>query len=229
MKNMEEFFPILLRNCPLFAGFDEADLRALLMCLSAVRKHFEKNTFVFVMDERAGLVGIVLSGAVHVVREDFWGGREILTRVEPGGLFGEAFACAGVEKLPVSAVADEESHVLLLDCQRFLKPCPSACTFHHKLIKNLTHILARKNVMLTQKLECVTRRTTREKLLCYLSERARLAGGRAFDIPFDRQELADYLSVDRSAMSAELSKMRTKGLLRYHRNHFELPGAKHEP
>jgi CRP-like cAMP-binding protein len=223
---MNPIFPIL-QTCPLFSGIEEDDLQGLLACLSAVQKRFEKNGFVFAAGEKADLIGIVLSGAVHILREDFWGNREILTRVEPSGLFAEAFACAGVvsstpERLPVSVMAAEESEILLVDCKRILMFCPSACAFHAVLIRNLTRVLAEKNVILTQKLEHVTQRTTRKKLLSYLSEQAKRAGGSVFDIPFSRQELADYLSVDRSAMSAELSKMRDENLLRWHRNHFEL-------
>ncbi|MDR2180334.1 MAG: Crp/Fnr family transcriptional regulator [Synergistaceae bacterium] len=218
---MDSVFPIL-RSCPLFFGIEESGLGTLFACLSAVRRRFEKNGFVFAADERADFMGIVLSGAVHVLREDFWGNREILTRVEPGGLFAEAFACADVEKLPVSVMAAEESEILFVNSRRILMLCPSACGFHGVLIRNLARTLAEKNVMLTQKLEHVTRRTTREKLLSYLSGQAKRAGGNIFDIPFSRQELADYLSVDRSALSAELSRMRNEDLLRWHRNHFEL-------
>jgi CRP-like cAMP-binding protein len=218
---MDSVFAIL-QGCPLFSDIEEADLSRLFSCLSAVQKRFEKNGFVFAADEKADSIGIVLSGAVHVLREGFWGDREILTRIEPGGLFGEAFACANVDRLPVSVMAAEESEILLVNCKRIFMSCPSVCSFHAVLIRNLTRVLAEKNVTLTQKLEHVTRRTTRDKLLSYLSEQAKLAGGKVFDIPFNRQELADYLSVDRSAMSAELSRMRDENLLRWHRNHFEL-------
>lgn len=219
---MMNLVPPILQKCPLFFGIEEPDVRMLSDCLSAAQKRFEKNSFVFLTNEKADFFGIVLSGAVHVLREDFWGNREILTRIEPGGLFGEAFACANVDRLPVSVMAAEESEILLVNCKLIFMSCPSACSFHAVLIRNLTRVLAEKNVTLTQKLEHVTRRTTRDKLLSYLSEQAKLAEGKVFDIPFNRQELADYLSVDRSAMSAELSRMRDENLLRWHRNHFEL-------
>ena len=167
-------------------------------------------------------IGIVLGGAVHVLREDFWGKRKIVARVEGGGLFGEAFACAGVEKLPISVIAAEDSEILFVNSVRIIKTCPTSCTFHIRLIKNLTLLLAEKNIALIQKLECLTQPNTREKLLSYLSGQARLAGKSAFSIPFNREELADYLSVERSAMSAELSKMRDDGLVLYQKNHFEL-------
>ena len=213
-------YPIL-KQCPLFAGIVEPNLDALLDCLGARHKRFGKNGMVLVADRKPDSVGIVLAGAVHVVREDFWGRRNIMGRVEPGGLFCEAFACADIEKLPVSVIAAEASEILFVNCKRIIASCPSACAFHAKLIRNLTLILAQKNIALTQKLKYVTQPTTREKLLSYLSEQAQLAGSKTFDIPFNREELADYLSVERSAMSAELSRMRDDGLLNYHKNHFE--------
>ena len=210
------------QNCPLFASISEDALSRMLDCLDASRKTYEKNEFIFIAGDSVCHAGIVLSGAVHVLNEDFWGRRVIMTRIVPGGLFGEAFACAGIQNLPISVMAAETSEVLFLDCGKIFTLCSSACAFHAGLLKNLTRILAEKNVILTQKLEHITQRTTREKLLAYLSEQARLAGDSAFEIPFNREELACYLSVERSAMSAELSKMRADGLLRYQKNHFEL-------
>jgi CRP-like cAMP-binding protein len=218
---MEKYFPVL-RDCPLFAGTDEADLPALLKCLSPVLRAFEKNAQILVMGGTAASAGIVLSGGVRVVREDFWGNRNILAHIPPSGLFGEAFSCAGVDRLPVGVTAAEKSEVLFIDCKRIAAVCSAACAFHTGLVRNLLAVLARKNVALTQKMEHLTRRSTREKLLSYLSEQAERAGGALFSIPFNRQELADYLSVDRSAMSAELSRMRDERLLRCRRNHFEL-------
>ncbi|MCL2319598.1 MAG: Crp/Fnr family transcriptional regulator [Treponema sp.] len=218
---MKKTYPVLQR-CRLFTGISEADMKILLDCLSARQKHYRKNSFIFLAGEKMDSVGIVLSGAVHVLREDFWGRRKIMARVEGGGLFGEAFACADVEKIPVSVMAAEESDVLFINSRLIYTSCRAACSFHSAVMKNLSLLLAENNMALMQKLEYITQPTTREKLLSYLSEQARLAGKSAFDIPFNREELADYLSVERSAMSAELSKMQGDGLLSYHKNHFEL-------
>jgi CRP-like cAMP-binding protein len=215
------FYPIL-KCCPLFADIGADDLGALLSCLSARRSAYERGAFIFVSGGDATRVGVVLSGGVHVVKEDYEGNRAILTRVGPGGLFGEAFACAGTKKLPVGVVAAEDSVILSIDMIRIVTVCSSACGFHAGLIRNMLRVLAEKNLSMMQKLEHITRRTTREKLLSYLSAAAKEAESAAFDIPFNRQELADYLSVDRSAMSAELSAMRRDGLLLYARNHFTL-------
>lgn len=218
---MEKYLEIL-KPCPLFAGIDECELQTLLGCLSAIERSYEKNDFIFMADDIVTVIGVVLSGSVHIIQEDFWGNRTILARIESGDLFGEAFSCAETEKLPVSVFAAEASGILLIDYHKIITACSSACTFHTGLIKNMLRILARKNVMLTQKIEFITQRTTRGKLLSYLSAQARQAGRGSFEIPFDRQQLAEYLSVDRSAMSNELSKMRDDGILKFHRNHFEL-------
>ena len=210
------------KKCILFTGIPESDLKTMLECLSARQKCFAKSTFIFNTGDRIETIGIVISGAVHILREDYWGKRKIIARLESGGIFGEAFACAGVENLPVSVMAAEDSEILFLNSARVFKTCSSACVFHARLIKNLVLLMAEKNIALIQKLECITQPSTREKLLSYLSEQAQNAGRSNFTIPFSREELADYLSVERSAMSAELSKMKDDGLLIYKKNSFEL-------
>ncbi len=218
---MEKHFEII-NQCPLFRGITDSDLSTLLKCLSASERRYVKGDIVFMTGEPVTSVGIVLSGGVHVVQEDFWGNRTILANVRPSGLFGEAHSCAGTEKLPISVIAVENSTVLLIDFKRIITSCPSACSFHTGLILNMLRIMAKKNVFLTQKMEHITRKSTREKLLSYLSAEAQERGTSKFEIPFNRQELADYLAVDRSAMSNELSKMQNEGLLSYERNRFNL-------
>jgi len=209
-------------HCPLFTGITDSNLATLLKCLNATQKRFAKNSTVLATDKKLDSVGIVLSGAVHVVREDFWGKHTLMARIESGGLFGEAFACADIEKFPFSVIAAEPSDILFVKCNRILASCPSACKFHATLIKNLTLILAQKNIALAQKLKHLPQPTTRDKLLSYLSEQAQLNHSTSFTIPFNREQLADYLSVDRSALSAVLSHLKKDRLLHYHKNHFEL-------
>jgi CRP-like cAMP-binding protein len=224
----------VLESCPLFAEIGGDGLVKLMKCLSASSGRFEKNSFIFLAGESVPSAGIVLSGAVHVIMEDFWGNRAIMARLEPGELFGEAFQCAGLQKLPVSAQATETSEILSIDLPKALSPCSEQCHFHLKFIRNMIRALAEKNILLTQKIGYVTRRTIREKLMSYLSFQASQtkAAGRenqdkiAFKIPFSRQELADYLSADRSALSAELGRMRDEGILSFEKNRFVLFGSK---
>jgi CRP-like cAMP-binding protein len=214
--------PTVLTTCQLFTGIAEDNLSALLTCLGAESRGFEKGEYILSADDESARVGVVTSGGVLVVQDDYWGNRTILSRIRPGGLFGESFACAEAERQPVSVVAAEKTEVLLIDLARIVTTCSSACAFHTALIQNILKILARSNLALVQKMEHITRRTTREKLLSFLSVQAAAAGNPSFDVPYSRQEMADYLAVDRSAMSAELSRLRDDGLLRYNRNHFEL-------
>jgi CRP-like cAMP-binding protein len=167
-------------------------------------------------------VGIILTGNVHIIQEDYWGNRSILTHIAPPDLFGEAFACAEMEKTPVSALAVEKTDVLFIDYQKIITICPSACVFHGQLIENMLRILAEKNILLTQKMEILSKRTTKEKLLAYLSFQAIAAKSSSFYIPFQRQALADYLGVDRSAMSSALGALKKEGKIDFEKNWFRL-------
>ena len=218
---MEKYIT-LLKNSKLFQGIDEKEITSMLGCLSAVRREYRKGEAVFCRGERIDSVALLLEGSIHIQKEDYWGNLSILNEIAEGEIFGEVYACLGSEEILNNAVAVKDSEVLFLDVKRILTMCPSACPFHGRLIRNLLSVLAQKNKMLTQKMEHMSKRTTREKLLSYLSEQSQRAGSPVFDIPFNRQQLADFLSVDRSAMSAELGRMRDEGLLRFRRNHFEL-------
>jgi CRP-like cAMP-binding protein len=211
-----------IAKCPLFAEIEAANLAELLKCLSAKEHKFEKGNYIFSAEESTPRVGIVTDGSVHIIQEDFWGNRTIFSYVKPGELFGESFACGDTKTLPVSIIAAEDCKILMIDLARIVTTCSSACAFHSALIKNMLKILAIKNISLVQKMGILTRRTTREKLLTYLSEQAKAAASATFEIPLNRQELADYLAVERSAMSAELSRMNSEGLIKYKRNYFEL-------
>lgn len=203
-------------------GISEKDMESLLPCLSAKEMEYKKGETIFYAGDRPDFIGIVLKGNAHVVQEDYWGNRTILTDIQEGDLFGEAFSCAEVPTLPVSVFAQEASVILLIDAKRILTVCSSTCTFHSRLIRNLMKLIANKNIMLTRKMEHITKRTTRDKVLSYLSACAIAKGSNNFSIAFNRQELADYLSVERSALSNTLCKMRDDGLIAFEKNKFVL-------
>ncbi|MDR3074158.1 MAG: Crp/Fnr family transcriptional regulator [Deltaproteobacteria bacterium] len=211
-----------LSHCGLFAGTTDEERKKLLGCLAARVKQFEKDAPVFLENEAISAVGIVLSGAVHVVRDDFWGNRTIISRMGTGELFAESFSFAGTPHIPVGVVATEKTEALFIDCRKIMGFCTQACSFHKQIIGNIFRELAEKNIRLMEKIDHITRRGTREKLLSYLSGEARQAGRGEFAIPFTRKELAEYLAVDRSAMSAELGRMRDEGLLVFRKNRFTL-------
>lgn len=212
----------VLKKCPLFADINECDIVKLLDCLNAKEKMFQKDEFIFIAGSTTDYVGIVLSGSVHIIQEDYWGNRTILSSIESGGLFGETFSYANTKALPVSVTAHKDCSILLINCKKLLTTCSSTCAFHASLIKNMMMILAEKNVSLTKKINHITKKTTREKILSYLSECAVNSGNNTFQIPFNRQELADYLSVERSALSNTLCKMRDEGIIEFHKNEFRV-------
>lgn len=218
---MKKYLP-LLKQTRLFSGISEGEIEAMLNCLSAVKRSYPKGSYIFRQGTCISSAALLLEGSIHIQKEDYWGNLSILNEISEGELFGEVYACLGNEELLNHAVAVKNSEVLFLDINRILTTCPSACPFHSRLIQNLLSVMAVKNKALTQKLEHMSRRTTREKLLSYLSEQSMKAGSPSFEIPFNRQQLADFLSVDRSAMSNELCKMRDEGILAFERNHFEL-------
>ena len=218
---MEAYYSVL-RSCPLFAGIREEGLASLLECLGARTAAYPPKTVILSEGEPARDMGIVLAGAAQIVRVDFFGNRSIVADVGPGELFGESFACAGVEALPVDVVARAETRVLLLNCRRALEPCSGACGFHQQLLSNLMQVTARKNLAFHKKLEVVSCRTTREKLLTYLHQQAKQFNSSSFTIPYDRQELADYLEVERSGLSAEIGRLRREGVLESDRSWFRL-------
>ena len=212
----------ILSNCALFDGIKSCDISHILTCFGARLEHYDKKYTVFAEGFPARQLGVVLSGSVQMTRIDYYGNRNILAVMEKGEIFAEAFACAGVDLLPVSVTANERCDVLLIDRSRILHTCPTNCEFHRRIIYNLMRDLAQKTIMYHQKIDITSKRTTRDKLLTYLTHQSAKLGKQSFDIPFDRQELADYLEVDRSGLSAEISKLRREGILECTKNHFVL-------
>ena len=209
---MERYFDILMEN-PLFGGISREELASMLGCLNARATQVKKGAPVFLEGDPAGFIGVVLSGAVRIVRDDYYGQRSFIAQAEPGDIFAEAYACAPVEAMPISGYAVADSQVLLLSARKMLTICTNACGFHNRLVKNLLAVVAEKNLRLSRKIQFMAQTTTREKLTAYLLHPAKQHGSNEFTIPLDRQALADYLGVERSAMSAELSKLRRDGVL----------------
>ena len=218
---MENLSPVL-QNCPLFDGIRKEDLTGMLGCLGARQIRPRKGDTIFYEGDAAEFVGVVLSGTVFLIREDYYGNRSILAHIGPTQIFGEAYAFSGTDSLPVSVVAGEDSHILLLDSRRITTCCSNACEFHNRVIYNLLHLVSTNNLMLHQKIRIISQRTTREKLMAYLVHRAKELGSSSFTVPYDRQALADYLEVDRSGLSAEIGKLRREGILDCERSRFRL-------
>jgi CRP-like cAMP-binding protein len=215
----------LLKKSDLFQGIAEEELDSLLKCLGCTFKQYKKGEVVYLAGSFVREIGVVVSGRVHIIKDDTWGNSNIIAEISGGEMFAEAFVCGGIGLLPVSVMAAlDTTEVMFADFQRVVTACSSACIFHALLIRNMMGVLARKNIMLAGKMEHILKRTTKEKLLSYLSEQSRLRGSGSFSIPFDRQGLADFLSVERSALSAEMSKLKANGIINYRKNRFELLG-----
>ena len=210
------------KRCPLFDGIAEEELSKMLLCLGGRRKTYLKGECIAAEGEPLKEIGIVLSGTVLIEQNDYCGNRSIIAHLETGELFGESFACADVEWLSVNVIAGEDTEVLFLDFRRITQTCTGSCEFHSRMIYNLAKILAEKNLLLQQKVQVISRRTTREKLLAYLDLQIKRTQSKRFSIPFDRQGLADYLGVDRSGLSVEIGKLKREGHLQVKGNQFEV-------
>ena len=218
---MKEFFPII-RSSQLFSGVSEEELTAMLSCLETRKESFPKDALLLRIGDTADAIGLVLSGSILIIQEDIWGNRNIISKAGVGQTFAAAYACAPGSRLNVSVVAETPVTVLFLNVKRILTVCPSACSYHSRIIRNLLGELAGKNLQFSEKLTHVGQRSTRSKIMSYLSAEAQRLGTYELDIPFSRQQLADYLGVERSGLSQELGKMKKDGLLDYRKSHFVL-------
>lgn len=221
---MKNYLPVL-KQAKIFAGMKENEIFDMLDCLQARLVMYKKGEYVFHQGEHLKHIMILTKGKLHIQREDYWGNRSIINVIGIGEMFGEAFAVPDSGTVLSDVAAVEESSVVFLDMERILTVCPSACKSHSLVIQNLIFAISEKNRSLVRKLNHMEKRTTREKLISYLSEEAERQKSGTFTIPFNRQELADFLSVDRSALSKELCRMRDEGLLVFKKNRFSLLAA----
>lgn len=218
---MKKYIPVLKRT-QMFAGVGEEEIAAMLGCLQARLRTFKKGEYVYREGEHLSNIAVLAEGNLHVQRDDYWGNRSIINQVAVGEMFGEAYVGPDSGAILNDVVAVEDSTVIFFDVRRILTTCPSACRFHSMVVQNLFFTISERNRKLVQKLGHMSKRSTREKLISYLSEEAKKHNSGTFTIPFNRQQMADFLSVDRSAMSSELGKMRGEGLISFEKNRFTL-------
>lgn len=216
---MKKFISIL-QDCELFKGIEQNGLLALIGCLNGQIKNFAKDEFVFKKGKQTQSSGILISGILQVVEYDYNGNRTIISTIEPLQLFGEAYSFCN-QDLPISIEASKESTVLLINSLKIANPCQNSCQIHSTLINNLVKILSKKNIKQNQKIQCLSKRTTKEKLLNYLYSQSQKSNSKEFIIPYDRQQLADYLCVERSAMAYEISKLCKEGIVATKKNYFK--------
>ena len=206
----------------MFSGVGDDEISSMLSCLGAKLFTYKKGEYVLRQGEHLNDITILVEGNLHIQRDDYWGNRSILGQIAVGEMFGEAYVAPESGALLNDVVAVENSAVIFFDVKRIITTCSSACRFHAMVVQNLFFAISEKNRKLVQKLGHMSKRSTREKLISYLSEEANRQNCSYFTIPYNRQQLADFLSVDRSAMSNELCKMRDEGLLEFDKNQFRL-------
>ena len=212
----------LLAGTMLFQGIREHEIEAMLTCLSAEERTYGKDAYIYRAGDVTGRLGVVMEGAVNIIKDDVWGNRKIIENIGGGQIFGETYACLKGEPLMVDVQASERSRILFMDVNRILTTCSSSCDFHNRLIRSLMYVRAGKNLMLTKKMDIITPKSLRERVMVYLSQESVKQGCRTVTVPFNRQQMADYLSVDRSALSAELSRMQRDGVISYEKNRFTI-------
>lgn len=215
---------LFLSKTPLFQGVSPEEVETMLSCLTPTAKTFPRGSVICRAGEPVSAIGLILTGSVSIEADDIWGNKSILDHAGAGQVFAETYACLPDAPLLISVVASEPCEILFLDTGKMLHLCSNACQFHNRLVRNLLAIASQKNLNLSRRIFHTSPKSIRGRLLSYLSFQATQQGSREFTIPFNRQQLADYLSVDRSALSNELSKMQREGLLQVDRSHFSLVG-----
>lgn len=218
---MEKYLSVL-KNSTLFNGLSDDEILSSLHCADVKVRTVGKNQYILQTGDTTGDIGLLLTGAAFVLQEDLWGNRNIMTSLFPGDTFAEPFAVIPDTALNVSVITTEDCEIMSINAKRLLTMCSSACEYHNRLIQNLVASFAKKTLQFNDKITHISKRKTRDKLLSYLSAEALQQNSLTFDIPFDRQQLADYLCVERAAMSVELSKLQKEGYLKTSRAHFEL-------
>lgn len=221
MKNLDKYISIL-RKTQLFYDISEKELSGMLICLNATTQTYKKNSFIWLAGQEYHSIGLVVEGQVQIIKENVFGERTIISILERADLFGETFVCAGIKTSPVTVYTASGCEIMFLTFPKIINSCQNSCVHHKKLIENLLNIIAQKNVALNSKLDILSRRTIRDKLTAYLTKEFEKQKINPFSIPINREELADLLCVDRSAVSRELSKMRKDGIIDYHKNTFKI-------
>lgn len=212
---------LLLAKTKLFNEISEINIEHVLKCLKYHKKSFEKGEIIFSIGDQVDEIGLILLGSVFIENNDFWGNRSILSMIGKNHIFAESYAFTK-ENLKINVIAAEDTEVLFINTKSLITMCGKACYFHTKLIQNLLCISSNNNIRLSQRILNTSSNTIRGRLISYLSQEAYKNASNEFEISLNRQELADYLNVNRSALSNELGKMRDENLLKFNKNHFIL-------
>lgn len=206
----------------LFHDIKKEDLKIMFSCLGAYTKTYKKNEIIYLENHDIRFIGIILSGRVNMIKEDSNGNNSILVYLKIGDLFGETFACSNLTISKVSFVSTNKCKILFIPFHKVLYTCKMTCTFHHRLIENMIEYISTKNVMLMNKIEIISKKTIREKIISYLQLQRENFGCDDFEIELGRVELAEYLCTDRSALTRELNNMKAEKIIEFEKNRFKL-------
>lgn len=209
-------------QCLLFENIEQESLQSIFQCLQAKKKNYQKEEVIQRAGEKLEQLGVIVSGKVKISRDDFYGNSSLLDEIGEGNIFGEVFLCMEIQESPVTVIAVNSCEILFLNFNHLLFACNHQCIFHTQLIKNMLKIIAQKTLIQNLKIDILSKKGIREKVRCYLFYEMKKAKTNLFEIPFDRKNLAEFLCVDRSALSKELSKMQAEGLITFKKNKFKL-------
>jgi CRP/FNR family transcriptional regulator, dissimilatory nitrate respiration regulator len=225
MQQKEDFmekYLNTLKNCKLFSNISEYDILKSLECLNSYVKEYKKDDIIYNISDKVNKIGIILEGSVIVSKEDSMGNRVILTKLFKSSLFGETFVCSDNQYSPVTVISSDDSKILFIDFNSIIYTCKNNCSFHSELIKNMLKVIANKNLLLNEKIEILSSKTTKDKLMTYLNLQKTKYNSNKFSISYNREQLADFLNLNRSNMSRELSKMKKENIIKYNKNIFEI-------
>ena len=217
MKNIYE-----INDCPLFTGLKDYEQYSIFHCFNISEKSFKKGNYIINYGDEIKHILIIKEGSVCVVEDDYWGNRSIISYLEKNNLFVIAYAYSNHQTYPISLIAMSDCKILFIDIKKIFNPCSKNCHYHTQLMKNAVMVLSNKNISLINKIEHMSKRTIQDKVLSYLSNCSKTYKSNTFNIPFNRQELADYLAVDRSALCATLSKLKKAKIIDYNKNNFTI-------
>lgn len=213
---------ILKINSQLFEGLKKEEIISVLNCLNARRKKVSKQSYIWTAGDKAEYIGVVIQGQVNIIKEDALGNRIIISNLSKSKIFGESFSIAKTKLYPVTVQAATDCTVILLKTKILTSTCPNRCEFHKKIIDNLLNLIAQKNINLNNRINCISKKSIKQKLLFYLLSKTNPNNKYEVTIPFNRKELSDYLSVNRSALSRVLSKLKKDKIISYNKNKFKL-------
>ena len=218
---MKEYLNILKKS-KLFQDMSDDDILKSLKCLSGKTNTYTKDEIIYFAGDEISKIGIILNGSILITKDDIMGNRNILTSISQSELFGETFVCSDIKYIPVTVTASQKCEILFIEFSRITQTCTSNCNFHNTLIKNMLYIISSKNILLNNKIEILSAKTTRDKLMAYFNIQIIKNKTNKFKIPFNRDALADFLNLNRSSMSRELSKMRDENIIKFNKNEFEI-------